>query len=173
MRHIISGGTVFSPPLSVPPFFMEEIMANKYIYDTSSVCTHDTTYELNHALVQLIQKSTGKQTHEIMNTIIAETNAMFKELEIDPNSKTAGAKWKKGWIHNAKYQWVATWNPKRKNKLVTFPGTDVKFNLIINIKYHEQFQQWDPNKPNSYGGQGSWEIKAENCNEIKIKVTLP
>ena len=70
-------------------------MGSSYEYESDEACTHETTYSLNHALVQLIQKTTGEFTHVIMNNIIAETNKMFTELSIDPNSKSAGATWQR------------------------------------------------------------------------------
>jgi hypothetical protein len=139
-----------------------------YASDASTECVCDTTYELNHALVQLIQKTSGEQTHIIMNNIIAETNKMFKELEIDPNSKASGANWQQVWGPHTGKEWYSGYSPRRKNRLVTYPNTDIKFNLIVTLKWHNLFQE------NKYeNGKWTQTKNIKNCNEVKVKVTLP
>jgi hypothetical protein len=148
----------------------EVIMKKQHEHSSDPECTHETTYELNHALVQLIQKTTSEFTHVIMNNIIAETNKMFDELSIDPNSKTAGATWQKGWGHNSKYYWYSNYQGKRKNKLVTYPNTDIRFNLIVTTTWHNEYAEYDYDRVT---GRSIVRNQKENFNKVKVKVTLP
>jgi hypothetical protein len=139
----------------------------RYSEDSDALCQHATKYELNHALVKLIQKTTGESTHVIMNNIIAETNKMFKELDIDPNSKKAGAIWSKGWGKNSSHYWSTSY--KRRNKLITYANTDISFNLIVNIHWCEDNSTYVRNPNGTYGRTDG----PHNINEVTIKVTLP
>jgi hypothetical protein len=141
---------------------------SKHSFNSNETCIHETFYELNHALVRLIQKTTNEFTHVIMNNIIAEANNMIKELQIDPNSKKSGATWGR-YHYDGRYQWYRH-NAKRKNKLVTYPNTDIKFNLVCSIIWHDEYVDYAYD-PKTHKSKKIKEV--ENVNFITFKVFLP
>jgi hypothetical protein len=145
---------------------------NEHYYASDVVCSSNISWEFNHTLMLIIQKTTGQQTHEIMNTVVAELDKMTKEIGFDLNSKKSGAEWRKEWTGwrepiTGKKGWDGT--HKRRNRALKYPGTEITFNMVITCYY------CSGTNTKSEWKNGGWvnQLLPENCNDVTVKVTLP
>lgn len=144
-----------------------------HYFSEDKKCNFDIDWELNHTLMLIIQKTTGEKTHEILNTVISEFNKMIKEIEFDLSSKKAGATWQRdpysGWNNKpSRMCWYSS--VKRRNRILTYPNTDIKLNLKVTCSYshyegHRSIQTTD-------GTYKSRKVP-ENTNHVTVVVELP
>lgn len=133
---------------------------HEYVKDEK--CNHKTYFQVDQTLMLTLQSVTGKQTHEIMNEMVAIYENMIKDYELDLNKKSTVAKWS-----------YNRWSNRTKNKRRTdkFPGTDIYVACNIVVDYHGT--KYDEYKSQSYWGTK----KKENCmscdaNTILVRATF-
>ena len=119
-------------------------------------CKHKSYFQVTQVLLLMLQKMTGKQTHEIMNDLIEIYENTLKDYEIDPNSKTAFNNWRPHWGPNGSWAWRGR---KEIRRTIEIPDTNIYMNIRINGWYtdepYDEEDQWGCNK------------KSEDC--IKVK----
>jgi hypothetical protein len=141
----------------------------KHVTDPSEDCEASISYNLQHVLMVMIQKITGHKTHEIFNnmsTIIAD---MQKDFDMDFRKKTLCREWND--IHR---EWTYSYRiGKNKKKLVTYPGTDIKFYIVLKCEYNgdKVRRRWGDSHKYIHGKY----VKdpKENTNYVEVSVYVP
>lgn len=134
-------------------------------YDPDEEANKQISYELNHALLKLIQKTTNQQTHEILNYLVSEFETMIKEYSIDLSKKTATCVWRKSWDGKTG-NWCHNTECRKKKSLI-YPGTDITYYMSCSVFWNgTQTDMWDSKKMHY--------VKCEpNTNFTKVVVNLP
>jgi hypothetical protein len=137
----------------------------EYRKDPDAECKSKINYNLQQVLLVIIQKTTGHPTHTIFANISIEIDKICAEFNIDFKSKTATMEWK-----DRRGQWDNCQNKVRK-KLVSYPGTDIKFFVSLKTDYIGSISRWG----GSYLHGKYYEGKdlQSNTNYAEISIYVP